>query len=87
MSSGGQSYGSFDDNINYEQYLNPPRRSYASALTGHRSAPIVEHIQEVLVPKVTPREIRDNATIASLQAEVKSLRSLLLGAQTPLTVT
>jgi hypothetical protein len=51
MSSCAQSYGSFDDNVADEQYFNPPGRSYASALTGTTTAPIVtKHIQEVLVP-------------------------------------
>jgi hypothetical protein len=65
----------------------PPGRSYASALTGNTNPTVTERIIEVLVPKATRNEIQANATIASLQAEVKSLRSLLLGATTPSTVT
>jgi hypothetical protein len=89
MSSCAQSYGSFDNTIAEEEYLSSPGRTYASALTGHsQSTPAVTaHIHEVIVPKATPNEIRANATIASLQAEVKSLQTLLLGATTPSTVT
>jgi hypothetical protein len=86
MSSCAQSYGSFDDTIAEEQYFSPPGRSYASALTGH-TPPAIERITEVLVPTATRAELQANATIASLQAEIKSLRTLLLGATTPSTVT
>jgi hypothetical protein len=91
MSSCAQSYGSFDDTIADEQYFSPPGQSYASALTGNSYIPpvaaVTARIKEVIVPKATPAEIRDKATIASPEAEVKSLLNLLLCAQTLSTVT
>jgi hypothetical protein len=89
MWSCAQSYGSFDD-MTMDELFNPPGRSYASALVGNNYQPapaITAHIREVLIPKATPREAQANATIVSLQAEIKNLRTLLLGAQLPSTVT
>jgi hypothetical protein len=101
MSSCAQSYASFDDNDDDEQFLSPPGTkytssglSYASALAGYQ-APPTDTRMEVLVPsKATPREsqqilasIQDAVKIANLEAEIISLKTLLIGATTPSTVT
>jgi hypothetical protein len=98
MSSCAQRYGSFDDTIaTDEEYFTPPGRSYASALTGHTGPPVAnpQLLTEVLIPsKATQQEsqailasVQSDVKIANLEAEVKSLRLVLLGATTPLTVT
>jgi hypothetical protein len=90
MSSCAQSYGSFNDNIVDAPYFHPPGRSSASALAGTNDPhiPLTERIKEVLViPKASTTELPADVTIASLQAKIKNLCQLLLGAQTPSTVT
>jgi hypothetical protein len=91
MSSCAQSYGSFDDTIADNKYYSPPGRSYASVLSGQDPSNLTERIKEVRIPSKSPAKKPSNASIqasekiASLEAKIKSLRTLLKGAQTPLT--
>jgi hypothetical protein len=93
MSSCAQSYGSFDDTIADDEYYSPPGRSYASVLSGQDPSNLTERIKEVRIPSKPPANKPSNASIqasekiASLEAEIKNLRTLLKGAQTPSTVT
>jgi hypothetical protein len=93
MSSCAQSYGSFDETNTDEEYYSPPGRSYASVLSGYRDPPVAERIKEVRIPAkskpnhATISSIQATAKIAILEEEIKSLRTLIKGAQTPSTVT
>jgi hypothetical protein len=85
MSSCAQSYGSFDDTTSDDQFSKPPGRSYASAVSGINQGPLLD--TDIIVSHKTAPALNSANTIAKLQAEVKSLRTQLLGAHTPSTVT
>jgi hypothetical protein len=90
MSSCAQSYGSFDETVTDETHFQPPGQhsSYAAALAGSdpRTGPILD-TNIIVSHKPAISLTQDDVTIAQLQAEVKSLRTQLLGAHTPSTVT
>jgi hypothetical protein len=101
MSSCAQSYGSLKDIDTDDTNYNPPgNKSYAAALLG---TPVLSPtVTKIIVPDranightIQPSPdypsviagLQADITIANLQAEVKSLRLQITGAQTPSTVT